>query len=99
MITEHINAQSGLAYHWGCFLATQANGLVQQLGHLLVVCMVLSTRPAGHKAIVLQLGHVLAGEPLRHTHSQSQAQTQPGPPSQGFDDSPAQRLTVSQRVM
>jgi len=68
MMTEHIDAQSGSTYHWGCFLATQANGLVQQLGHLLVVCMVLSTRPAGHKAIVLQLGHVLAGEPLWHTY-------------------------------
>ena len=74
MLTDHVNAQSGLAYHGGCFLATQANGLVQQLGHLLVVCMVFSTRPAGHKAVVLQLGHVLAGEPLCHTHHVSSSQ-------------------------
>ena len=53
-------------YHRSCLLASQANGLVQELGHLLVVGMVLSTRPAGNEAIVLQLCDVLVREPLHH---------------------------------
>ena len=61
------NRWGGGGYHGGCLLAPQADGLVQQLGHLLVVGMVFPTRPAGNEAIVLQLGHVLAGEALHHT--------------------------------
>ena len=55
------------AYHGSSLLASQANGLVQQLGHLLVVGMVLPPGPAGHKPIVLQLGDVLLREPLSAT--------------------------------
>lgn len=58
----------GGGYHGGCLLAPQTDGLVQQLGHLLVIGMVLPTRPAGNEAIVLQLGHVLAGEALQAPH-------------------------------
>lgn len=56
------------AYHGGGLLASQAYSLVQQLGHLLVVGMVLPSGPAGNEAIVLQLGDVLLGEAL-HAHT------------------------------
>lgn len=53
-------------YHGASLLASQPNGFVQQLGHLLVVGVVLPPWPAGNEAIVLQLGHVLLRESL-HT--------------------------------
>ncbi len=45
-------------------LAAQPNSLVQQLGHLLVVGMVLSSRSRLDEAVVLQLLHCLLREAL-----------------------------------
>ena len=45
---------------------------MQQLGHLLVVGMVLPSGPAGHKPIVLELGYVLVREAL-HAKNNSDA--------------------------
>ena len=39
-------AQGGNAYLRSCTLVSQADGLVQQLGHLLIVGVVLSTSAA-----------------------------------------------------
>lgn len=66
---------SSKIHHRARLLASQANGFVQQLGHLLVVGMVLPPGAAGNEAVVLQLGHVLLREslhtctPVLHTQS------------------------------
>lgn len=49
--------------------ATQANGLVEQLGHLLVVGVILPSGPAGNEPIVFQLVDVLVREPLQFRQS------------------------------
>ena len=54
-------------YHGSSLFASQANGFMQKLGHLLIVGVILPPWPAGNEAIVLQLGYVLFRETL-HTH-------------------------------
>lgn len=48
-----------------CFLAAKTHSLVQQLGHLLVVGMVLAPRSGLDEAVVLQLLHGLLWESLQ----------------------------------
>ena len=63
--------QQGLPHQGRSLLAAQANSLVQQLGHLLVVGVVLPTWPAGNEAVVIQLGHLLLGETLQARRASS----------------------------
>ena len=57
-----------VVYHGPSLFASQADGLVQELSHLLVVGVVFPPWPAGNEPIVLQLGDVLFREAL-HTHT------------------------------
>ena len=54
-----------MPYLWSGALVSQADGLVQELGHLLVVGVVLSARPGLDEPEVLQFVHCLFGEALR----------------------------------
>ena len=63
--------QPGVPHQGRSLLAAQADSLVQQLGHLLVVGVVLPTRPAGNEAVVVQLGHLLLREALQGRRASS----------------------------
>ena len=72
-------------YHWPSLFASQANGFVQKLGHLLVVGVILPPWPAGNEPVVLQLGYILFREPL-HTHTEGFVYVDPqGLPDGGRD--------------
>ena len=57
--------QQGAADLRGCLLAAQTHSLVQQLGHLLIVGVVLAPRTGLDEAVVLQLLHCLLREALQ----------------------------------
>jgi hypothetical protein len=60
----------GIIRRWVCVAAAaQSDGLVQQLGHGLVIGMVLALSTRLDEAIVLKLGQRLVGETLKTTKS------------------------------